>query len=145
MVLTISSWFNEPGVKFNVSHKIYKRIRQLLIEEIMHPFELDKKDSDTFIGLITATSLNTEALEVRGPELNKKNKTINYGLWLPYRKITESDDYLRDFLQNYFDALVKVFQHYDVPEANVRKVQKQTESEVLNNSDYQSDISNASR
>lgn len=136
MVLTIGSWFSEPGVEFKVSHKVHKFIRESLIEDVMKPFGLETKDPDIFIGLVITTRKNIEELEVRGPEYDRRNKFINYGLWLPYKKIDEAENYLKEYLKYFFDALVILFKKYDVPEENIRKVQHNVEAEVLNNINY---------
>ncbi|HEY9001786.1 MAG TPA: hypothetical protein VIM89_10570 [Mucilaginibacter sp.] len=137
MVLAIGSWFNEPGIEFRVSFKVRKLIRQIMVEDIMMPFGLEERDPYTFMRLVISTSIGTSKLEVRGPEYDKRNKTINYGLWLPYKKINESSSYLNEYLNNLFDALVILFKKYDVPEDPVRSVQKKVEKEVLNNAEYE--------
>ena len=136
MTLTIRSWFNEPGIHFNISYKVGQLVRQLMSNDIMTPFGLETKDPDIFLGLVIATSSSTSELEVRGPDYDKRNKFINYGLWLPYSKINESPDYLKEYLSNLFDALVLLFSKYNIPEMAIRGVQKKVEIEVLNNENY---------
>ena len=79
MTLTIRSWFNEPGIHFNISYKVGQLVRQLMSNDIMTPFGLETKDPDIFLGLVIATSSSTSELEVRGPDYDKRNKFINYG------------------------------------------------------------------
>jgi hypothetical protein len=136
MVLTIGSWFNEPGIEFKVSYKVHKLVRQTMVDDIMKPCGLEDKDPNIYLGLVIATSSNTNELEVRGPEYDKRNKFINYGLWLPYKKINDSKDYLNEYLNNLFDALVLLFRKYDVSEAAIRSVQHKVEKEVINNEEY---------
>ena len=112
MTLTIGSWFGEPGISFKVSYKVSKFIRQLLTDDIMIPFGLESKEPNTFLGLVITTLSSISELEVRGPQYDKKNKTINYGLWLPYKKINESSNYLTEYLCSLFDALVVFFNKY---------------------------------
>ena len=136
MVLTIGSWFSEPGVEFEISHKVHKFIRENLIEDIMKPFGLETKDPDIFIGLVITTTKNLTELEVRGPEFDRRNKFINYGLWLPYQKIVCSENYLKEYLRYFFDALAILFKKYNVPEESILKVKYKVEEEVLNNANY---------
>jgi uncharacterized metal-binding protein len=136
MILTIGSWFNEPGIDFKISYKVHKLIRQTLIDDVMEPYKLTNKDQDIFLGLVIATSNDTEELEVRGPEYDKRNKFINYGLWLPYKKINDSASYLSTYLTCLFDALVILFKRYDILETAIRAVQHKIEKEVLNNQEY---------
>lgn len=135
-MLTIGSWFSEPGVEFEISHKIHNFIRERLIEDVMKPFGLETKDPDIFIGLVITTTKNLTELDVRGPEYDKRNKFINYGLWLPYQKIVCSENYLKEYLKYLFDALIILFKKYDVPEESILEVKHKVEDEVLNNANY---------
>src|ERR1700744_197535 len=112
MELTIRSWFGEVGIEFKISHKVHRLIRETLIEHIMQPYGLDQKDPSTFIGLVITTTSKTEILEVRGPEFDKRNNFINYGLWLPYHMINGTSNYLKEYLHYLFDALVILFKRY---------------------------------
>ena len=136
MVLTIRSWFSEPGVEFKISHRVHNFIRERLVEDVMKPFGLETKDPDIFIGLVITTTKNIKELEVRGPEYDKRNKFINYGLWLPYNKIVSAENYLKEYLKYFFDALVTLFKKYNVPEESILKVRHKVEEEVLNNANY---------
>jgi len=136
MTLTLSSWFGEVGIKFKISFKVHKLIRELLIENVMKPFGLDSKDPEVFLGLVLTTTKETRDLEVRGPEYDRKNKYINYGLWLPYEKIDNSNNYLQEYLNYYFDALVILFNKYNISEESILKVKYKVEEEVLNNANY---------
>jgi len=137
MVLTIGSWFNEPGIEFKISYKVRKLIRQIVVEDVMKPFGLEEKEPNWFLGLVIATSSNTNEVEVRGPENDKRNKTINYGLWLPYKKINDSKDYLNEYLNSLFDALVILFEKYGIPEQPIRLVQEKVKKDVLDNPEYE--------
>ena len=103
----------------------------------MIPFGLESKEPNTFLGLVITTLSSISELEVRGPQYDKKNKTINYGLWLPYKKINESSNYLKEYLCSLFDALVVFFNKYYIPETAIRNVQNKVELEVLQNPEYE--------
>jgi len=136
MTITLSSWFNEPNVKFRISHIVYKFIRQSLIDDVMISHGLEKRDPNLFLELVTCTSIKTTELEVRGPEYDKRNKFITYGLWLPFERINNSSHYVKEFLDLYFDALVLVFRYYSIEESVIRKVQSKTLVEVVDNDFY---------
>jgi len=103
----------------------------------MIPFGLQEKDSDFLLRLVTATSKGTTDLVVKGPELNKRAKSINFGLWLPYEKIHNSGvDYLHTYLQYYFDGLIIVFQNFGVQRESILLVKNKVEQDVLNNKMY---------
>lgn len=71
MIVTVSSWFNEPGINFKISFRVHNLICEFLVNEIMKPFRLDEKYPNLLIRLVTATSINASELDVRGPEINK--------------------------------------------------------------------------
>lgn len=136
MRLSISSFYGEPDFYFSISHKVDNFIRKKLTEEVMIPYGLDKKDQNIFLGLNLTTSSKTSSLEVKGPEYDKKNDFINWGLWLPYKEIAEDQDQLIPYLKYFFDAIAIVFKNYNIDEREIRKVQKIVENEVLNNPEY---------
>ncbi len=80
MTITLSSWFNEPNVKFRISHLVYKFIRHSLIDDVMIPHGLEKRDPNLFLELVTCTSIKTTELEVRGPEYDKRNRCLGAGI-----------------------------------------------------------------
>ena len=136
MIIAISSWFNEPDIEFRISFKVHNVVWKYLTDDIMKPFGLEENDPGFLMRLVTATSSDTKKLDVRGPEINKRNKSISYGLWLPYENINGSADYLKEYLYYYFNALVIVFNVYGVSEASIREIQDKVEAEVLNNTVY---------
>lgn len=136
MIIAISSWFNEPGIEFKISFKVHNLIWKYLTDDIMKPFGLEEKDPGFLMRLVTATSSDTKELDVRGPETNKRSKSISYGLWLPYEHINSSADYLKEYLYYYFNALVIVFNIYGISEASICEIQGKVEAEVLNNTLY---------
>jgi hypothetical protein len=136
MILTIRSWFSEPRIEFKISYKVLKLVRESLVDYIMKPFGLDILEPDLLIGLVITTTKNTTQLEVRGPEFDKRNKFINYGLWLPYKPITDAESYMKEFLKYLFEALVILFKKYDVPESAIWDVKERVQKEVLYNSTY---------
>jgi hypothetical protein len=136
MRLSISSFYADPGFYFSISHKVDNFIRDKLTEVVMIPYGLDKKDPNIFLGLDVTTSSKTYSLEVKGPEYDKKNGFINWGLWLPYKEIAEETDQLIPYLKYFFDAIALVFKNYNINEKEIRKVKKIVEDEVINNPEY---------
>jgi hypothetical protein len=105
MVLVVSRWFNEVGYSFKVSTKIDSLIRDQIRSKVLEPYDIDKSDEGFYLNLVVATSSNTTHLEVRGPEINKRKKMIDYGLWFPYKEIAMSDNPEKNYVENYIEAL----------------------------------------
>ena len=68
MILIVSSWFNEVGYYFNISHKVSNLIREELKKDIMNKFGLIEKESEWFLKLNVTTNSNIKEMEV--PYLN---------------------------------------------------------------------------
>lgn len=138
MILLISEWYNEKGVEFDVSHKVLKYIRKVLDENVVKDLDTDFVDyKDFYLNLVIATSKKTKELEVRGPEIKKRQKMIDYGLWLPFKKITRTNKYLEDFISYLFEAFKIVFTNYNVDIQKIETLKEEIKREVINNSDYQ--------
>lgn len=135
MTLLISAWYNEPGYNFRFSHKVSSFIRQQLHDKIFLDYGLDKKDVQWYLNLVIATDSKTTHLEVRGPHVRKRQKFIDYGLWLPY-SINQTEYPLASYIQNLFDALVIVFSNYEVLEMDIREVETLCKKEILHNENY---------
>ena len=136
MVLTVSSFYSEVGVHFKISHKVDLYIRNLLIENIMVPFGLDKMDVESMLNLNVTTSSSTKEVEVKGPVVDKRNKVYSYGLWLPYETIMRSRDSLSAYLLYYFEAVAEVFKKYGIEAENLKNVKKNAEKEIIGNANY---------
>ncbi|MCD4782022.1 MAG: hypothetical protein K8S27_15970 [Candidatus Omnitrophica bacterium] len=136
MKLTISSLYLEQGCEFSISFKVRKLIRQKLEEHVMQPYHFDEKDKDLFLGLIISTNSTTKRVEVKGPDFDKRNKVINWGLWLPYELIVKNEEQLVPYINYLFDALVIVFEFYNIEEDVIRNIQKIVANEVIDNPKY---------
>lgn len=136
MKLNLSSFYAEPGYEFKISHKVYQLVQGLLEKHIMIPYGLDEKEPKVMIGLDVTTGSKVREVNVKGPDVDKRNNFTNYGIWLPFEPIVSSENVLETFLNQYFDALVILFTSYEVTEGDIRKVQNLTKKEVLGNEDY---------
>ena len=138
MILTMSSFYSEPGCKFCISHRVDNLIRDNLRLKIMEKYRLDTIDKDYFLDLSVTTNSKTTVVQVKGPDIDKKNKFYNCGLWLPYEAIAKADDQLPPYLKYLFDALAIFFgQQYDVKEEDIRNIQNEIEAEVIGNLEYE--------
>lgn len=90
-----------------------------------------------FINLIVSTNKSTSNVEVKGPDFNRKDKIINWGLWLPYEDIVNSENQVLPYLKYFFDALVVVFDNYGINEERLREIEMSVEKEIIGNSEYE--------
>ena len=138
MEFLTSSIFSEVNSYFSISHKVNLKIREELNQNIVSYLKLTPKEKEMdFINLITCTKKSILDVEVKGPDFNRKEKIINWGLWLPSEKIFEYSDQRKPYIKFYFDALVILFERYEVEEELLRQVQKNIEKEVIENKEYE--------
>lgn len=138
MEILTSSLFNEVNSYFSINHKVNLKIREKLNESIKSDLQITSKEKDMcFINLIVSTNKSTSNVEVKGPDFNRKDKIINWGLWLPYEDIVNSENQVLPYLKYFFDALVVVFDNYGINEERLREIEMSVEKEIIGNSEYE--------
>ncbi len=136
MEILTSSLYSEVNCYFSISHKIDLEIRKALNEKIIPELRFTSREEGfKFINLIVSTSNDTHKMEVKGPDFNRKEKIINWGL--PYKEIMNSANQVVLYLQFYFDALVFLFRKYGINEELIRSIQEEISSKVIGNSEYE--------
>ncbi|MFB9328275.1 hypothetical protein ACFFSY_20285 [Paenibacillus aurantiacus] len=136
MEIITSSLFSEPNIYFSISHKVDLKIRGILNENLKSKLEQITEREIKYLNLMVSTNCSTVKTEVKGPDLNRREQILNWGIWLPYKAIVESSDQKGRYISYYFDALVSLFGQYEIPEEMIRVLQNEVETEVLNNPEY---------
>jgi hypothetical protein len=136
MVLTISCLYTEPDVVFKISPGVDNLVRDTLIQMIMKPYGLEKKDPELFLGLFVTTRRDCRTARAMGPDHDKRNEYITWALRLPFEEITRADDPLEPYLNHLFSAVAEVFANYGVSREDVSKVESTVKMEVLGNPRY---------
>jgi hypothetical protein len=72
MQLTVSSFYSEVGVSFEISHKVDLYIRSLFIDKLMGQYGLTDRDRTLTLNLNVTTTKGTLKAEARGPVVDKK-------------------------------------------------------------------------
>lgn len=137
MILLIGAWYNEVGFSFNFSHKVDNYIREQIKELIFNKYKLDEIDIDWYLNLVVATDSKTIDLEVRGPEKRKRQKMIDYGLWLPYSKIMNSANPLECYIDYFIEAVAIVLANYGVVKQDVLNIVPIAKKEIIDNPIYE--------
>jgi hypothetical protein len=134
-----SSLFSEVNSYFSISHKVSLKIREILNEniDIFHDLQLNAKEKDMeIINLIVSTNKAALDVAVKGPDISRKDKMIQWGLWLPYEAIVSSTDQVIPYLKYYCEALVLLLGKYGISEERIRELWTNVESEIVGNSEY---------
>ncbi|MFA1642853.1 hypothetical protein AB5N96_08300 [Chryseomicrobium imtechense] len=133
-----SSLYSEINCSFSISHKIDLEIRSALNKKIISELKLTSKEQEfKYINLMVTTNSTTNKVEVKGPYFNRKNEIINWELWLPFKEITSTASQEIPYLKFYFDALVMLFEKYEVEEDQIRSIQKEISEKVIGNKEYE--------
>ncbi|HBF19798.1 MAG TPA: hypothetical protein DDW81_06835 [Cryomorphaceae bacterium] len=135
MIFTTSSFYTEPGYNFDISHKVFALIKEKITKRLCDTGLKGMKDDET-LSLMVNTSSSQQTIELKGPDIDRKNKFLVYCLWLPYDRIAKSDNLLKVFLTDYFDGLMELFEKYNIPENTIRAIQTEVENEILFNDEY---------
>lgn len=136
MKLCSTKIYLEAGYKFLISHKVNNFMIDLLTEKIMIPYKLDELDKEIFLNLQVSTDSKCSRINIVKPE-GVHDEFLTWKMFLPYRQIAESDNYLDEYLNCFFDAAIQVFREYDVDENQVLDVKNIVKAEVVNNPDYE--------
>jgi hypothetical protein len=136
MKLCSTKIYLEVGIKFNISHKVNKLMMKYLTENVMEPFGLVKIDPDVFLNLQVTTKESYSKLSVFKP-YKVEDDFLTYQLRLPYHEINNSDRYLEEYIEYFFEGASEAFSHFEVPRDNVMDVKEKVKSEVLENNEYE--------
>ena len=138
MELTVSSWFNEVGINFKISHKVNLYIRKEIKENIMAPLGLLTSHDGKFLNLNVTTEKDRTELHVHiARNWTKRTTNRSHGLWFPYHPIIDSEYPLKEYLAYYMASLNIIFKEFGVTTEQLEKVQKNCELEILNNKEYE--------
>jgi len=137
MNLTIGSWYDEPNVNFEFSHRISNYIRLIIIECIMTPLDLIDKDSDKFLHLSICTKANQDKLEVKMQRITKNTTDINCGIWLPYKSIIKSEKPIEKYIEYYIESLPLIFSKWNVTNDLIKNAGNKIKNEIIGNPHYE--------
>lgn len=136
MRFNISSIFPEPGYTFDVSFKVRKLIVLKINESIFNSISFDSPYHDYVLNAVIATDSKTEVISVKGPDIFKKRKMIDYAIWIPYKKTIEGEDYLKTYIDFVFIGIEEILNRCKINFNLLGEIKRTIESEVLNNSEY---------
>lgn len=136
MEFSISSIFPEPGISFKVSYKVKKLIANLIKDNIVNKVEFEHKYKGFRLGIIISTESSRKAFEVKGPDISKRFRTVDYAVWIPYSEVVNSENMLEIYIDYVFKGIQEVFFKEQIEGINLNKIKTLIKDEVLNNVDY---------
>ncbi len=120
MDIYLGSWFNEPGIHFDFSHKVNIYIKEMIIKHIAVPLELDKLHvgKDLHLTVTTKTSQNELKIKI-GHKWSNRTTSRNIGLWFPYEKIVKSKYPLEKYVSCFVQSLGIIFKEWGISEKQI--------------------------
>ncbi|RZT15536.1 hypothetical protein [Fictibacillus sp. BK138] len=138
MYIFTNRLFSEVNTSFSISYKVDLKIREYLNEYICPYLKFPAKEQNMdYMYLSVSTKKDVKEVEVKGPDISRKDKEVVWALWLPYHKISNESDQRERYIKFYFEALVMLFERYNIDEELIRQVQTKIEKEVIGNKEYE--------
>jgi len=136
MIVNFSSVYNEKGVSFKISHKVFKLLMNDLTNlklKAVLPDNISKRDA---IGFLITTDRNTSEIIVSNPVFPRKSRFVEIRLALPFLDIQDKNDYMAVFLDNLKNACLLGFQKIGIVDSRIETVFSNTKEIVVNNDQY---------
>ena len=136
MIVNFSSVYNEKGVSFKISHKVFKLLMNDLTNlklKAVLPDNISKRDA---IGFLITTDRNASEIIVSNPVFPRKSRFVEIRLALPFLDIQDKNDYMAVFLDNLKNACLLGFQKIGIVDSRIETVFSNTKEIVVNNDQY---------
>ena len=114
-----------PGLTNQFSDESHQVVIRLLRKEFSSWSGFFSKYPDFDLGFIVVTKKNNQDLIVRGPAVSKKEKLIDYSIFLP-----EVLPDLSQYLDLIFEGFSKVVSNFGVDRNNIMRLKSQCKSEL---------------
>jgi hypothetical protein len=136
MKITISALYVEPGVSFEIPYTVIGFIREVLNKRLLKRYGLNEKQNDVWLSLIISTKREYRKAEAKGPDFDKENGCLTWGLWLPYEEIFQSPDQIKMFIIKFFEAIKSILVTYGIKPDDVEQAKDEVRKEVVGNDHY---------
>jgi hypothetical protein len=109
MRITFGQIYIEAGVSFPFSLLFQRRLSDEVTALIVpSPQFLAKYGEDWDLMFRISAKAAIRATEIRGPSVFRKDKDVEYSIFLPFTTIRAAEDVLRTAIQSLFDAILSV-------------------------------------
>lgn len=135
MKLFVGQVYIQPGVRFSFSHLFQKWIGEKLTELIVPSDSfLDKYPGGYDVIFRLSAKSEIYNTEIKGPTVFKKDKQIEYTIFLPHRdNVPDKDVMHRDALERFFDAVACALESLYIDAGEIRKRSAELTDSVLSN------------
>jgi len=132
MKIEFSHIFIQVGIKFNFSYKLHNFLSEK-VSSLVSISDFFLKHYDDSYELIFNVSAKKELAinEIVGPRTSKKNKTIEFTIFLPYTPIMQEPEPNKSALEHLFQGIYEVFRKYEIDTSKVKKEQGEIINKIM--------------
>jgi hypothetical protein len=116
MKITFSQIYSEPGASFDLPGPLLKAVREGLDDLGRNIDQLSAKvDREDFeLVLIISASSKLDALEIKGPNIRRKTREIEFSLFVPWQETKSFEEKIDYILPKIGEGVIGVFKRYGV-------------------------------
>lgn len=124
--INLSQIYSEPGVSFsgNVLTPEKSREWRFLLDNNLTPEGLmTTKYKDFTIDFVITSSVFINNLDIRGPRVVKRNKFIEYAVWIPYSSVVNDKNPLEKLTQYFKNGISVVLKKLEYSENSIKNIE----------------------
>jgi hypothetical protein len=121
--INISQIYSEPGINFEnvLNVKKVREWRVNLDQNLLPEGIMTRKYSGYILDLILTTSKDLTELKIKGPIKGRKNKYIEYVIWIPYLAVMNSHNPLSKLTDYVKLGIVEILTNLEYSDESIEK------------------------
>jgi hypothetical protein len=132
MKVAFSHIFIQVGINFNFSYKLHKFLIAELSDLITPSEKFLKLHGEDYQLIFNISAKKQLAInEIVGPLTSKKNKTVEFSVFLPYTPIMKELEPNRSALEHLFEGVYEVLEKYEIDSSQVKLEQKKLIDKIM--------------
>lgn len=131
MNVHIGQVYIDVGVKFSFNHIFQKHLHSVLTENTIPSSSFLKKYNDYEFTFRMSAKKGIIDNELKGPIVFKRDKDIEYSIFLPYDIITQNDNYHYWALKYLFKGIFEIYDKYEFKYDYLKKNEEQIIKSII--------------
>jgi len=108
---------------------IRNQVSSMIKERVLVSEKFKKKYGSARLAIIVVLKKETKELSVHGPTADKD--LVDYAVWLPYRKIKQSENYRIEYLKFLIKGICIVFEKYMIGTNELFQIEKELVKSII--------------
>jgi hypothetical protein len=136
MRIGFTAIYPEVNIEFKISWKVFKLIMEKINALNLISNNKSKLKNREYIGFMISTKENCNDIITYKPKYYKNSKFINIDMDLPYLKETDENNYVKQFLDNLENGIIKGLKELEIEDKRIEKIFENIVNEVIGNENY---------